>query len=109
MDSGELIFFRFKMLSPYLDEHLLRLWGAAEASCLGYGGVSLVCRITGISRSTIKRGQEELAFPLGWMPPKSKRIRRPGGGRKPKPKNLTDREPRQKGGKTEPRPEKNLG
>jgi hypothetical protein len=51
---------------------------AAEARALGYGGVSLVARITGLSRTTIHQGMAELDG--GELPPE--RSRRPGGGRK---------------------------
>ena len=37
---------RFEALSPLLDEQLLRRFVAAEAIAAGYGGVSLVSRIT---------------------------------------------------------------
>jgi transposase len=71
--------FRFQKLAPKLDEKALRLFAATEAEALGYGGVSRVSRITGIARSTIIRGQQELRH--GSAVAKG-RIRRPGGGRK---------------------------
>ena len=51
---------RFEALSPLLDEQLLRRFVAAEAIAAGYGGVSLVSRITNIARSTINRGIDEI-------------------------------------------------
>ena len=62
---------RFKALSPLLDEQLLRRFVAAEAIAAGYGGVSLVSRITNIARSTINRGIDEInasrrADQVGW-------------------------------------------
>jgi transposase len=71
--------FRFARLAPTLDERALRLFAAAEADALGYGGVSRVSRLTGLARSTILRGQHELAHPPAVA---SGRIRQPGGGRK---------------------------
>jgi hypothetical protein len=71
--------FRFKRLSSKLDERALRLFAATEADVLGYGGVSTVSRITGMARSTILRGQQELSHRPTIAPGK---IRRPGGGRK---------------------------
>jgi DNA-binding phage protein len=70
---------RFKQLASRLDERALRLLAAAEANTLGYGGVSRIARISGLARSTIHRGQEELSAPA-FVP--VNRIRRPGGGRK---------------------------
>lgn len=52
---------------------------AAEAQAIGYGGISLVSRVTGASRGTISRGLEELKSPTG---PQPEGVRRPGGGRK---------------------------
>ena len=52
---------------------------AAEAEAIGFGGISIVARATGMSRDTISRGIEELKAPAGSPPG---RIRRPGGGRK---------------------------
>lgn len=70
---------RFERLAPMLDERMLRLFAAAEAEAIGYGGVSRLCRITGLARSTIVRGQQEMARPSGVA---SGRVRRPGAGRK---------------------------
>ena len=70
---------RFERLSPLLDERTLRRFAAAEAETIGYGGVSRVARITGLARSTIVRGQEEIARPLD-VP--AGRVRRAGAGRK---------------------------
>lgn len=50
---------------------------AAEAVQLGYGGVSLVSRICGLSRVTINKGISELG--TASLPPE--RVRRQGGGR----------------------------
>jgi len=65
------------MFSPSLDERQLRLWAATEAKTAGYGGVSLVSRISGLARSTIHVGLAELA-----TGPTPGRIRKPGAGRK---------------------------
>jgi hypothetical protein len=70
---------RFGLLLPVLDERTLRLFAAAEADAIGYGGVSRLARITGLARSTIVRGQQEIASPLAVA---TTRVRRPGGGRK---------------------------
>jgi DNA-binding phage protein len=51
---------RFSALAPFLDERLRRLVAAAEATVIGYGGISLVARQTGISRRAVAAGCEEL-------------------------------------------------
>jgi transposase len=79
MPDEETIRRRFKLLDPYLDERTRRLMAAAEAEVIGFGGISLVARATGMSRATIRRGMEELKAPAGSHPGG---IRRPGGGRK---------------------------
>jgi hypothetical protein len=71
--------FRFRRLASELDERALRLFAATEAEALGRGGISQVSRITGLARSTILRGQQELGHRSVLGPG---RIRRPGGGRK---------------------------
>ena len=72
---------KFAGLSPALTERSRRLWAATEAVALGHGGIALVERATGISRSTITRGIAELQ---SGVPVPSGRIRHLGGGRKPK-------------------------
>lgn len=70
---------RFVSLEPFLNERLRRLYAAAEAKALGYGGVSTVARATGVSRRAIGDGLKELAAPTAGG---GKQIRKPGGGRK---------------------------
>ncbi len=69
---------RPRSLSPSLDERQLRLWAAREAKAAGYGGISLVARISGLSRPTIHAGLAE----LDEAPPVPCRVRRKGAGRK---------------------------
>ena len=82
---------KYRVLAGRLDEATLRLWAAVEARGLGRGGVSLVAKAIGMSRTTIYAGLEELASAL--MPvtsvlrassdgPDKRRIRAKGGGRK---------------------------
>jgi hypothetical protein len=68
---------RYQELSPVLDERGRRRFAATEARAYGYGGVSLVSRITGMARSTIGRGVEEIIAEK--EPAETGRIRRPGG------------------------------
>jgi transposase len=72
---------RYDELSPVLNERGRRLFAAAEARAYGPGGVSAVSRITGIARSKIGRGVQEIEEnqQVG-----SGRIRKPGAGRKSK-------------------------
>ena len=79
MTQLEVIHRKYRMLESSLNERSRRVWAAAEAQALGYGGASLVSQATGISRSTISRGRKETRARRG--APEG-RIRRPGGGRK---------------------------
>jgi hypothetical protein len=72
---------RFAQVASVLDERRRRLWAAAEAKAVGYGGVSLVARVTGLTRPTIHAGLKELAS--GIVPLPEGRVRRAGAGRKP--------------------------
>ena len=76
---------KFRALGPLLDERLRRQWAAAEATAYGWGGIQAVSRATGLSPHTIRKGQAELAArrkkPNAPWPT---RLRREGGGRKPK-------------------------
>jgi hypothetical protein len=72
---------KYGIVGEVLDERGRRLWAAAEAKYLPHGGVSIVAKATGMSRTTIHAGMRELeaeerrSLPLG-------RSRKPGGGRK---------------------------
>jgi transposase len=66
-------------MSPALNERTRRLWAAVEAQTLGYGGIAVVERATGISRSTIVRGIQEIEAGESLGPD---RQRKPGAGRK---------------------------
>ncbi len=54
---------RFADVERTLNERQRRIWAAAEAKELGYGGISAVTRATGISRRAIHVGLRELAAP----------------------------------------------
>ena len=70
---------RYGLLLPHLDERQRRLVVAADAAEAERGGIARVARASGLSRTAIYRGMEELqALPL-----EVNRIRRSGGGRKP--------------------------
>lgn len=78
-DEEEIIKRKFEALWPVLDERVTRLWAAAEADVLGRGGIAIVERATGLSRTTIRTGLEELR--AGASAQDVVRIRREGGGR----------------------------
>lgn len=82
---------KYKLLGNLLDERGRRLWAAIEANQLGRGGVSIVARATGMSRTTIYQGMEELERQE--QPERLKtqrqRVRTLGGGRK----SLTAKDP----------------
>lgn len=71
---------RFFDLADASNERQRRLWAAAEAKAHGYGGVSLVAKVTGVSRRAIHVGLAELASADA---PPDGRVRRRGAGRKP--------------------------
>jgi transposase len=70
---------RFQTISQHLDEKTRRLWCANEALAIVHGGVSLVSRETGVSRTTITEGIKEIK---GQKKLPENGIRRDGGGRK---------------------------
>ena len=82
MDTLKAIKEKYELLSGILDERGRRIWAAVEARCHPHGGITLVSKATGLSRTTIHAGRRDLAKgksvsrPAGW-------IRQPGGGRKP--------------------------
>ncbi len=87
--DAEALRVKYEMLSGRLDERSLRLCLASDAMALGRGGVSLVARAAGVSRTTIHAGLRELRETGSSSPAEGvadqvrRRIRRPGGGRKP--------------------------
>jgi len=73
---------RIDTMLPTLNEYQRRRYLSAEAKSIGYGGISLISRLTGVSRQTLTEGVKELDDPnaeiLG-----PRRSRKAGGGRKP--------------------------
>ena len=78
MDNQE-IKIRYEALDPFLNERMRRLVVGAEAAALGYGGVSIVSRMTGLSREVIAQGAKELQETQPVLPEQG-RIRKAGGG-----------------------------
>src|SRR5579871_4968106 len=78
MTTEEDVTKRFKILRNFMDERVMRIWAGAEATTLGRGGLSLVSRATGLSRTTVRSGKREAR---GKKPPRDLvRIRREGAG-----------------------------
>jgi hypothetical protein len=78
MIDEDAIRYRWEMVGRTLDERGRRLFAAAEVRAAGWGGLAVVSKITGLARSTINRGEDDLdAAPL----PQGQ-VRRIGGGRK---------------------------
>ena len=71
-------------MEPYLDERTRRLFVANEAMAYGRGGRIAAARATGMARSTIGRGINELknGAEVPDVLGSSGRVRRPGGGSK---------------------------
>ena len=60
MNDVSYIIKRFELLEPILGEREVRMLVAAEAECIGRGGVTLVAEATGVSRRRIAEGIKEL-------------------------------------------------
>ena len=58
------------------------MWAATEARALGRGGQTLLAKVTGMSRSTLHRGLQELAHGVDDGDALGGRVRLLGGGRK---------------------------
>jgi hypothetical protein len=75
---------KYIALSPVMDERVRRHWAATEAMALGWGGITIAARATGLARNTIATGVRELAQRSTRSDVSiDVRLRRPGGGRKP--------------------------
>src|SRR5271165_6120960 len=78
MIDEDAIRYRWDTVGRELDERGRRLFAAAEVRTDGWGGLAIVSRITGLARSTINRGEDDLdAEPLT-----KDKVRRAGGGRR---------------------------
>jgi len=84
MATEEEIRARWLLIEAVLGERQRRLWAAAEAKAIGWGGVRRVSRATGVSQNTIRAGLLEIEAPgTGSDVVDTERHRRAGGGRKP--------------------------
>jgi hypothetical protein len=71
---------RIETVLPALNEYQSRRYLSAEAKSIGYGGISLISRLSGMSRQTLTEGVKELDCDTVISEGRS---RKPGGGRKP--------------------------
>ena len=79
---------KYRAVASRLDERSRRVWAGAEAESLKRGGITIVSKATGLSRTTIYVGMAEIAHKKK-REETTDRIRRSGGGRK----SLTERDP----------------
>lgn len=79
---------KYERVSAVLDERGRRVWAAAEAEALGYGGQTLVTKATGLSRMTLHAERSGHVEKQGATKALD-RSRKSGGGRK----KLIEREP----------------
>ena len=70
---------RIKTMMPLLNEKQRRIFLASEAMSYGYGGISKVSRISGVSIPTIRQGIKEIQ---AGQAIENGRVRKAGGGRK---------------------------
>jgi len=70
---------KYLAVSFCLNEIGRRIWAATEAKTLGYGGIAIVMKATGISSATVQRGLKELT---DYEKIDKTRVRKKGAGRK---------------------------
>jgi len=77
MHNTQVLEEKFSRMWPHLNERSRRMMAASEAMDFGYGGITTVAGICGLSRVTITKGIKEITG----TPVPEGRIRRKGGGR----------------------------
>ena len=82
---------KFDRLRIVMNEKLRRRWAACEAMAMHRGGIAAVCKATGMSPNTIRKGIREIEeeYPELAERVSNERVRQPGGGRR----RLTDHDP----------------
>ena len=60
MIDEDAIWQRWEAVGSKLDERGQRLFAAGEVRTAGWGGLAAVSKITGLARSTINRGKDDL-------------------------------------------------
>ena len=71
---------RYKKILPLLSEKMQRMMLGSDAEVFGYGGVTLVSRLSGVTRPTIILGKKELNKKV--KSTDVSQVRKKGGGRK---------------------------
>jgi transposase len=82
MEDTKGLILKMKSILPYLNESLKRVYIASEVQCLGRGGKEFIKKELHVSHNTINLGIKELQSGKEKTP--SLKIRKKGGGRKPK-------------------------
>jgi Rhodopirellula transposase DDE domain len=77
MISEDALAEKFAVLEPHLNERQWRLLLGAEAEAIGWGGIALVARLSGASRTTVQAGVNEIRAGAE----AGGRVRAPGAGR----------------------------
>jgi hypothetical protein len=80
MESDAIIKARIDSVLPILNELQTRVYLAAESQSIGWGGKSKIAKLSGVSRTTITKG-ETGAYAIKEVLA-TNRVRKPGGGRK---------------------------
>ena len=78
VDAETTVRTKFVVLCPVMNERMTRLWAGAEADALGDGGIAMVERATGLSRTTIRAGVRHAGSPECWPSPQAPRRRHRG-------------------------------
>ncbi len=76
-ETEEAFVAKLAVVRPFLDERQWRLLLGAEAEAIGWGGIALVARLSGASRTTVQSGVNEIRAGIV----ADGRIRAPGAGR----------------------------
>lgn len=79
MQSDEVLKIRIEKILPILNENQKRLYLAAEAESIGWGGITKIASLSCTSRKTIAKGANES---IEFSESKKTGIRKKGGGRK---------------------------
>jgi hypothetical protein len=80
MEANEVIKTRIETVLPLLNERQSRVYLAAEANSLGWGGKTIISELSSISRRTISKGENDSLANENVLD--NSRIRKIGGGRK---------------------------
>jgi transposase len=80
-EADKIIQMRINRIVPILNERQRRIYLAAEAQSIGWGGISKIHRLSGVNRQTIASGIRESGYETA-SELKKDRIRNKGGGRK---------------------------